>query len=289
MGATDEVGKAATWREEVRQLFGLRWDTLVDWTVRVWLATWFWTAQVGRDSFAYPSSGPISWLIDVLRGVPIDPPGWLIAIPSWLASSEHAWSSVSLAGLSAAFATLASSDYRRAGLRFLAFVAMLMALEARGDPWPLLWAALLAAAPAALALIFSGFPSLNIRSGNESYYDASRIVAQLRANVIGLYAAPVGAPLYLVYLLVAAYRTELDRDPRAESVQRVAAELQENPKRLADADALTVLTALGAILTSQGDARSSRSVMWTLKFSSDELRRSRARQRDDRRGFLEVS
>lgn len=292
MGVTEDAGaKAHTLREEVNQLFGLRWDNLVEWVIIVWASAWLYSSWAVNNSIVFPQEGPIEWIASVLRLLDVQPPAWLAGIPHWLTDPSRGWLLGTFMALSAVFTTLAVRHYDRAGLRFIALVAMMLALEVSEDAWPLIGTALLAAVPAAIAFVW-GFVH-NAQAGSDkdrsSYYFPPAVIRMFIEGALGIYAMPIAAPFVLAYSLVDSYRTKLPYEPSRDLARLAIRELHDQPQKLADADTFTVVSALAAVLTAGPSTRTSRNIAGTAHYYLEQRHDARvraARREQDRRYSL---
>ncbi|QJU52685.1 hypothetical protein SCB71_04885 [Herbiconiux sp. KACC 21604] len=288
MAVDDEVvAKAHSWREEVDQLFGLRWDTLVEWVVITWVSVWLYSSWVAHPDAAFPSEGPIEWTAGLFRALSIDPPGWLTGVTPWLTDASRSWLLGLSVVLSAVFVTLSVKRRNRVGLRFLALVMLVIALEIGDSIWPVFLILALAAVPAICAAVAGVVENLRADDRRDDLHDGfflpSIVLRQYVEGVLLLFAMPVLAPFILLYRLVTSYRVELPYDPSAELARLVAEELEEGSRSVQKTDALLAVSALAAIQTAGSSPRSSRDIASMLHHRVRDRRELRQRLERDRR------
>jgi hypothetical protein len=250
----DIVGAANSWRAEVRQLFGLRWDNFVEWVIVFWASAWLWSSWAVSNALVFPKEGPIEWVGDILHRLAVEPPHWLLEIPRWLTTPDRSWLLWVFQIGAAIFATLAVRSYRHSGLRIMALICLRFAFEVNRSVLPLLWVTLFALIPPGAALIASVVApdSRGIEDEGRSFFYPKGIVERYLPRVLGLFLFPVIAPGVVFVELVNAYKTVPLYHPSSNLASRVAMELQDRPKSLAEVDALTALSALvSAVSASQ--------------------------------------
>ena len=277
MSTTDDLAaKANSLREEVRHLFGLRWDNFVEWVIIAWSSAWLWTSWAVSNAFVFPMNGPIEWIAEVLRLLDVPSPSWLLSIPRWLTEPDRSWLLWVFIVGAAVFATLSVRSHRHTGLRVMALVCMILALEVDGSAWPILWSGLWALIPFGIALVLGALPdSRNSEQRLSSFFLPQGVAEHYFVRVLGIFAMTVVAPGVLFAALVTSYRTVVPYEPSRELARLVAYELEERADSLADVDAFTALSALVAAVSANSSSNSSRHVAGTFHFHMKRQRESR--------------
>ena len=282
MAGADITDHTKSLREEVQHLFGLRWDSFVEWTMIAWLSLWFWTSCLVTSEFTLPSVGPIEWIAEVLRALAVDPPEWLLAIPGWLTDPQRAWLLHVFVISAVAAATLAVRSYRHTGLRVLALACAALAYEVDASASPIAQILLLAAVPAAVAILISFLPDRREREDRmTSFFHGAGVSERYIMRVFGLFVAPVVAPFLLLVALVTSYRTEVAYQPSYDLARAAASGLESagGSTKLADADALAVVSAIVAAITANSTQLESRWTASTFNYEWKERRAAEAARR----------
>lgn len=204
-------------REEVNALFGLRWDTLVEWIVISWLSIWFWVA-VYDDFEVRWAYGPLSGIERFATAIDVNLPGWFENIYVWILSPENQWFAKVLIFISVVACVAAVRSHRLSGLRTVALVAAAVACEMFGGLMPVLWILLFSAVPAGLGCMISfsyRFRDPDNLDSNVFYY-WEHILVSFGTKVVALFFAPVFAPILLAMQLVVSFRTDIPSDPVEE-------------------------------------------------------------------------
>jgi hypothetical protein len=257
----DIVGAANSWRAEVRQLFGLRWDNFVEWVIVFWASAWLWSSWAVSNALVFPKEGPIEWVADLLHRLAVEPPHWLLEIPRWLTTPDRSWLLWVFQIGAAIFATLAVRSYRHSGLRIMALINLLLAFEVNRSALPLLWVALFALIPPGVALIASVVTdSRSIEDRHRGFFYPKGIIKRYLTRILGLFLFPAIAPGVVFLALVNAYKTVPPYEPSSDLASRVAIELHDRPKSLAEVDALTALSALVSAVSASQSLSSSQNV-----------------------------
>ncbi|WP_022889492.1 hypothetical protein [Agromyces italicus] len=287
MAAFDIGEQAKSLREEVQHLFGLRWDSFIEWTLIGWLSLWLWTSWLVSNSLTLPTVGPIEWIADVLRALDVEPAAWLLGIPAWLTAPDRAWLLQIFVIAAAAAATLAARSYRHSGLRVLSLACAVLAYEVDASASPVLQIMLFSAIPLVVALLVSFLPDQREWDDHTSpFYHREGMFWKYVTRVLALFFAPAFAPVLLFAALVTSYRTEPLYEPASDLAFTAASELDAHgaEQKLADADALAVVSALVAAITAGSTHRESRRAASTFNYRWKQRREARAaRERDERR------
>lgn len=261
---SDITDNTKGWREEVRHLLGLSWDRFVEWTVIAWLSAWIWTAWAVSNAVVFPASGPITWLAEVVRLLGGEPASWLTAIPVWLTEPQRSVLLPISVVASASFATLSVRSYRLTGLRVLALIAAVVAVEIHGSALPLIWVVLVAAVPFGVAFGLGFLPNsdeLDPREWSRHYPPGA--LQRFVMRVVGLYAMPVAAPVLLFPALVSSYRVERKYVPSEALAEAAARELgkeSSGERPHASADPIAMASSIVAAITATSATASSREV-----------------------------
>lgn len=234
-----ETGLGATLRAELNALFGIRWDSFVEWAVITWLSIWFWiTAFAGGLSGVSPLQGlaaddrfvgPLSGIASFLQGIGTEPPGWFSDVLTWLHAPEHGWMYWVALLASVLTCVTSSRDYKHTGLRVLALVSAAVACEVHGDLWPVLWVILMAGVPALVACSLDWVDRLRETSkyGEHRYYFAEGILIRFITGIVFLFLKVPVAPIVILGQLVVSFRTEIPRYAGDEITREVARSLEE--------------------------------------------------------------
>lgn len=221
--------EAKTLRDEVIALFGLRWDTLVEWVIISWLSLWFWTSVVGVENGRFGwSYGPLTGIQKLLESLDLDAPSWFAGTLAWLLAPGHSWLSTAFVVIAIAASVTAVRSYRLSGLRTIALASAAVVCEIVGSFWPVAWILLYAAIPAAIACILAlvdGFRNESKFTPDE-FYSWEIATANYVTKVVMLFLAPVLAPMLLAAQLVVSFRTSLPYDPIEELNQKSIAILE---------------------------------------------------------------
>jgi len=186
----------------------------------------------------------------------VEPPDWVVAVPDWLADPVRGWLLPVFIVMSAVFATLSvRGDYK--GLQFLALLTMLIALEIDQSGLPLLWAGLMALAPALVALGWGVVHQIRNHEDNKySYFYPWSVISEFIHISIGLYAFPVIAPFVLMLALVSSYRTEVASNVHEELTVIALRELDHQQRAGLEPDSLAKFSLLAAIIAAPPSSRS---------------------------------
>lgn len=278
---TDIADNAKAWRTEIRHLFGLSWDRFIEWVIIAWLSAWIWTAWTVSNAIVFPTSGPITWISEVIRAFGVQPARWLLDVPIWLTDPQRGMLLPIGVIASAVLATLSLHSYDLTGLRVLALACALVAVEIHRSMLPMLWIVLLAAIPFLAALGFSFLPQDRDHDVDEREWSAFTPEVSVRfylARVLGLFVMPLAAPVFLLFAVVNSYRVEREYRPADDLASVAAQELVrevEQGKRLSTSDPLTVTSALVAAITSISPTTNSRRVAAAFDYRIRERRYAR--------------
>lgn len=274
---------AKTIREEINALFGVRWDTLVEWVVIAWLSIWFWTSQreESRDgrSFGW-TEGPLTAVEDFLHSLDIVPPSWLSRTTNWLVHSSPEWLSTVLIVVAVVSCVTAVRSYRLSGQRTLALLATAFVCEVEGDFWPVLWVLLLAAIPAAVAwsIAFTDGRRKDSKFSENEYYSGPGIINAYLTRIVLLFMAPIFAPILLAGQLVVSFRTNLRYEPAKELNKEVIDALKtRGTGRADDLDALTEVAAAAVIQLAGNPSLEARQIAGEYRVRLQQRRKAEAR------------
>lgn len=280
----EKAPDAKTLREEVNALFGVRWDTFIEWTVISWLSIWFWFSRadpaVSGDFFGW-TDGPLSGIENFLGSLDVVPPSWLTETINWLLDPSRAWLSTALVVLAGIACVTAVRSYRLSGLRTLALLSAAVVCEIQASFWPVAWILILAAIPAAVAWGIGFVDSHRAKSEfteHEYYFDRG-IVRDYITRIVLLFLSPVFAPLLLAGQLVVSFRTNLPYDPAGELNKEVLNALKTRGERQADElDALTSTAATAAIHLAGNPSREARQIVAAYRFQLKQRREAEERR-----------
>lgn len=266
-------------REEVRHLFGISWDRFIEWTIIVWLSAWIWTAWTVSEAVVFPASGPIEWIADVIGAFGGTAPDWLLGIPEWLTDPKRAMLLPIAVMVAAVVATFALRSYALTGLRVLALVAAVVAVEIEGSMWPLAWIVLVAAVPCVIAIVIGFLPDRHDALGDESrwesFYYPAGAVERFALRVVGLFLVPVVVPIFLIPALVVNYRIDREYRPAEELARRAAASLSTSRGGAEESDGLAAVGAVVAAITAGSSSRTSAVVASSFNYQLRERERER--------------
>lgn len=273
---------AKTMREEINALFGVRWDTLVEWVVITWLSIWLWTSglQESRSgSSAGWTDGPLTAVENFLRSLDIVPPSWLTGTTDWLVDSSPEWLSSVLVVIAVVSCVTAVRGHRLSGLRTLALLATALVCEVHGNLRPVAWVLLLAAIPAAVAwsIAFADDRRKNSKFSEDEYYFGQGIISVYITRIILLFLAPLFAPLLLAGQLVVSFRTNVPHEAAEELNKEVIYALKtRGAGRAGDLDALTEVAASAAIQLAGNPSREARLIAGAYRFKLQQRREAEA-------------
>lgn len=269
---------AKTLREEVNALFGVRWDTLIEWTVISWLSIWFWSSWANPSIFGNffgSTDGPLSGIENFLRSLDVVPPSWLTETINWLLDPSREWLSTALVVLAGIACVTAVRSYRLSGLRTLALLSAAIVCEIQGSFWPVAWILILAAIPATFAWGIGFVDSHRTKSKfteHEYYFDRG-IVSDYITRIVLLFLSPVFAPLLLAGQMVVSFRTNLPYDPAGELNKEVIDALKTRGGKQADElDGLTSMAATAAIHLAGNPSREARQIASSYRFQLKQRR-----------------
>lgn len=195
-----------TLRDELNALFGIRWDTLVEWSIICWLGLWFWVLGLAR--FPDWTEGPFTSIETFLSLIGIPDPGWLSALITWIIAPEHAWMAQPLIAVSVVCCVSALRSYSFSGLRTLALIAAAVACEMQSSFLPVVQIVLLSTIPAIAAIgmaVLQKFGRSNL-DRSRSYY-IGHIIEMFITRIVLLFLAPALVPILLLIQLVTSFRT----------------------------------------------------------------------------------
>src|SRR5699024_10225382 len=226
-------------REEINALFGLRWDTLVEWAVISWLSLWFWFSAYDTESFRW-SYGPISGIDRFLAARSIGAPEWFMQVHGWVSNPVNEWFAKAAIAIAVIACVAAVRSYRLSGLRTVALVAAAVACEMHDGFVPIFFILLCSAIPAAvgcgIALVESHQNSDDFDAS--VFYSWQFIMTSFATKVVGLFLAPILAPGLLAMQLVVSFRTDIPVDPveelNREAVFVLNGTMEEPHSRLSD-------------------------------------------------------
>lgn len=264
--------EAKTLREEVNALFGVRWDTLVEWAVISWLSIWFWSSRVDSSTagnFVVWTDGPLTGIESFLVSLDITPPSWLTATTDWLLDPSREGLSITLVVVAVVACVTAVRSYRLSGLRTLALLSTAVVCEIQGSFWPVVWILSAAAIPAAFAwgIGFVDRHREESKFNEYEYYFDRGIVSDYITRIVLLLISPVFAPFLLAGQLVVSFRTNLPYEPAEELNKEVLNVLKTRGDGQADElDALTSTAASAAIHLAGNASRDARQIASAYRF-----------------------
>ncbi|MFF7291059.1 hypothetical protein ACFY9N_00865 [Microbacterium sp. NPDC008134] len=273
---------ATTIRAEVNALFGIRWDTLVEWVVISWLSIWFWTSPIWN--MTEPPSwagGPLSGLEDFFGSLGMAPPEWLSGSIVWVVDPARAWLAAPLLVISVVTCVSAVRSRSFSGLRTVALVSAAIACEIEGSLAPVAWILMLAAVPAAYAcaLAFIRGHRRDPEDEPRHYYFWPSIVTDYLTDILFLFIAPVFAPLLLAAQLVISFRSKALFDPAEELAREVLHAYDPRTGSSAEAhDELTALAANASIALAGNPAPEARRIAASLYYRLRKRRHDAARE-----------
>ncbi|MFJ4170928.1 hypothetical protein ACIPY3_15570 [Paenarthrobacter sp. NPDC089714] len=266
MNTENAAEKSKSIREEVKELFGLSWDRFVEWVVIAWLSLWSWGGLAESNGYM-PKQLPLEWTRTGLESLSVAVPTWFSDIPVWLSSPSRSWLAIGFILLAVASQTCSLRRFQNTGLRVVALLALVAAIEAQQQYWPLFHFIWIAAIPAAIAVARGFMPDQRkVDPLTESFYYHGGVVSKFVGSVLSLLVLPVLAPFVLIGSLVSSYKVEVTREPAVEALQQVTWELHNKGTALKDLDALTFLSALLPVLAlNKGWA--GRRIAWHLQWA----------------------
>lgn len=242
-----------TIREEIGALFGVRWDSFLEWIIIAWLSAWFWLQPVAAlaqnesplkslASDAEGNSGPVSGIGRFIHFVDMPIPDWLSEFVDWLHDPLNNWICIATTVLAVAACVTAVRSYRHTGLRVIALTSTAIACEVNGDLAPVTWILLLSAIPATWACSLDWIDQRRAKSkfSEDSYYFAQGILIKFISRIIFLFAQIPAAPALIIVQLVVSFRTDLSYSPAVELNREIMKVLKTQSERdKARLDALT--------------------------------------------------
>lgn len=293
-----DIGKdfGATLRAEVTALFGIRWDSFVEWTVITWLSAWFWApAFTGGFSEVSPLErlaedgrfvGPVSGIESFLEGIGVGSPAWFTGFLTWLHAPDHSWIYWVALLVSVLTCVTSARSYKHTGLRVLALLSAAVACEVHGDLWPVLWVLVIAGVPALLACSLDWIDQRREKSryGEHQYYFAEGILIKFLTGIVFLFLKIPVAPIVILAQLVVSFRTEIPRYAGDEITQEVGRSLEAaSAEGAAGVDELTQAASSAALSLAGNQSTEARKILGQYAY----LLRAR-RERTDAESRREV-
>jgi len=271
---------ASSLRDEINALFGVRWDTLVEWSVISWLSIWFWTTMT-ESWVSTPLRGPLTGINEFLETLDVAPPGWYLDTVGWLTDPTRNWLTMPLIVIAVIAGVTAVRSHRLSGLRTLALVSVAVAAEIEGSIQPVAWVLLLSALPAGIAFSIGLTKQRRNTSDSYQYYFPQRIMVDFVSRIGFLFLAPILAPLLLASQLVISFRTNLPYEPAVELNAEVVSVIKKGgSESAADSDMLAALAATAAIQLAGNPSSEARRIVSDLGY---ELRTRRKAVEDEAR------
>lgn len=251
-----------------RRLLGVGWDKLFQWIVVGYACAWFWLGMLEGGP------GPVQWGIDRAEQVGLHPPQWLLDTPDWL-QAQAGWLAWALPALTAILATAYVRVRRGTGLVTLAIASALISVQVSGSLSPVLWAALLAALPAGLALLIAARQrAISSREEPNRHYVADLVLIDFAVGALAFAWLPVVAPALAVAALVGAYGKDVTEDPCETMAQNGAMRLRAEGDSMASTNAAHVMEVLSAVLladSAEHRRRLARRLQWVFSGPSGAL------------------
>lgn len=282
---------ATTIRGEIKALFGLRWDTAVEWTMICWLSAWVLTAPLaGKGAGAdVRDTGPISWIARSLWGLGLDAPEWIGALSLWLRDPGRPWLEVALIFASAILLTAAVRSVSLAGLRTVGLLSLAGVFEISRTYSSASVVLLIALMPALTAIVIGVVSDRTRRDREErrtEFYLPQIIVRTFLTQVMLVILAPLIAPLLLLGMLVVGYKSSLPYRPITELAFEARKRMEQSSVPLEKLDALTASAALVSAILAGNSSREAHEVAAGFHLSlrdrrqaDDMRRRDEVRQR----------
>lgn len=236
---------AKTLREEINALFGVRWDTVIEWAAISWLSLWFWS--LARTNFKEWPHGPFTGVVALFESLHLTAPGWLLAFIEWINNPLHAWLAEFFIAVAAVCCVSAIRSYKFSGLRTLTLISVAVALEIQRS-FLAVALVLLFALISALAAVVVAVNQKFARPDPErtSYYYIDFIGALFFTRIVLLLLAPPVAPLILAFQLVTAFGSVQTYSPSVELNRTVIDSLRKH-KAGEEVDPATALAAQAVI------------------------------------------
>lgn len=242
---TDTVTQfTKTLREEIGALFGVRWDSVLEWIIIAWLSAWFWLQSVAAlapkesplkrlASDADGNSGPVSGIGRFIQFVDISIPGWLSGFVDWLHEPLNNWICVAATLLAVATCVTAVRSYRHTGLRVIALTSAAIACEINGNLAPVTWILFLSAIPTIWACSLDWIDQRREESkfSEDSYYFAQGILTKFISRIIFLFIQVPAAPALIIMQLIVSFRTDLRYSPSVELNREILKVLKTQSER----------------------------------------------------------
>lgn len=228
--ADSDPPNAQTFREEINALFGLRWDTLVEWIVISWLSIWLWMGLHETQSLQW-SYGPLTGLDGFLESVSLDSPNWVETVRIWITDPDHSWLANTFVAIAVAASVAAIRSHKLSGLRTVALLSATIACEMNQSFFSIVWILIWAAVPAAIACLIGLIDDLRQSDKFDSYafYHPPTILTDYLTNVVFLFLLPLVAPFLLAVQLIASFQTKLNYDPVDKLHQKATFLLETSP------------------------------------------------------------
>lgn len=269
-----KIADVATIRGEVEKLFGIRWDTLLQWTVISWLSIWWWTTRTAIDPIGW-NGGPLTAVENFLISLDVIPPAWFSDALDWLLAPSRRWLAGVLVAVAVVTCVAAVRSPTLSGLRTVALLCTGTVCEMERSFVPVSWILGWALVPAVIASAIAHFDGHRDRgwSTQYEYYSIGQIFQAYIARILFLFIVPVLAPLLLLMQLAAGFRTSVPYEPAQElnvEVMRAIEHLGDN--RSSKLDPLTEMSARAAIYLAGNPSDDAHQIASDFRFAMKERR-----------------
>ncbi|MDR6689533.1 hypothetical protein J2X55_000432 [Microbacterium sp. 1154] len=257
-------------------LFGVRWDRLVQWSAVALASGWLWLSAMPSMA-AHPDNsferGPIDWLIQGLIDLGFAVPQWLNGTPAWLMQPGHAWVVQLLPIVAALCGTLLAKSQSSSGLVALGVLAMATSVQATSDFAPVLWTLVWTSVPMVLALSLSAiqtrFHQTDTAPPSQAYVSTLIFERYLLAGLAPIWQVFLG-PAIGVALAVSMYGvSRTPEEPTRELIRTRISKLRRSGRTVSEAGAADALGVLAAILLAKPDRQSRQQLAADALFALD--------------------
>ncbi|WP_153004122.1 hypothetical protein [Microbacterium testaceum] len=257
-------------------LFGVRWDRLVQWAVVALASGWLWSSAMPSMAVRPDNlfdQGPIDWLIEGLMNLGMGVPQWLNDTPAWLMQPGHAWVVQLLPVVAALCGTFLVKSQRSSGLVVLGVLAMVTSVQATSDFAPVLWTLVWTVVPMVLALglsvIQTRFHEMDTALPSQGYVSTLIFERFLLAGLAPIWQVFLG-PAIGVALAVSMYGVpRTPEEPTRELMRTRMRKLRRSGKTVSEAGAADALGVLAAVFLAEPDRQSRQELAADALFALD--------------------
>lgn len=258
-------------------LFGVRWDSAIQWTIVAFASAWFWLSafpSMAAHGGYWCSQGPVDWLVQGLENLGIGVPAWLADTPAWLEQSRHAWVLALLPLIAALCGTCLVKAQRSSGLVILSVIAILLGVQTTMDLWPVAKTVLWALIPVGIALVIAVVQALLPRRDDREpgqYYLAARVVEKFILAGLAPIWEVLLAPALALGLVVAMYGVPpIAWQPARDLAKAQLKAIRKSGTSLSKARATDIVGVLAALLLVEPSPRARQEMAGDILFALEE-------------------